>query len=254
MTHAKKLKKAIRARARKTGESYTAARRQVLQARAPRTRRAGAVAATAPPPPDRAAAPARQRRTTGERAVKEKTGHGFEHWFAVLDALGTPRKGHTDRAAHLHHVHGVPDWHCQMIAVEYERARGLRLPNQSCAGDFQVSVSKTVPASVEEVARTLSDPRRRRQWLRGVDPGLARAMDAALSGPQARKVDVKRADYARLRYPWDGSTIEIYINGKPNGKTSVAASNTRLAGPADVDHRRAVWAQALDQLRERLTG
>jgi plasmid stability protein len=33
MTREKKLKKAIRARARKTGESYTAARRQVLQAK-----------------------------------------------------------------------------------------------------------------------------------------------------------------------------------------------------------------------------
>src|SRR5262245_54991154 len=114
MTRARKLKRVIRSRAAKTGESYTAARRQVLEAR---RRRAGAP----PPEPPRAPAPqprSRPRRLTSDTAVRKKTGHGLDHWFAVLDAFGARSKGHTASARHLSEAHGVPGWHCQMITVE----------------------------------------------------------------------------------------------------------------------------------------
>jgi hypothetical protein len=261
MTRAKKLKKAIRARAGKTGESYTSARRQVLQARTRRSAAATPVTAPAPAPqtpaapPSRskAAAAAKSRRTTGERAVLEKTGHGLDHWFAVLDAFGAAGgKGHTARAAHLHQTHGVPGWHCQMITVEYERARGLRVPNQSGTGEFQVSVSKTVAATVAEVARTLSDPRTRGRWLKGVDAHLARAVKAAFTGPQARTVHFKKPDLALVRFPWDGRAIEVYISGKPGRKASVVVNNRKLAGTAEVEQRRAAWSQALEALKAQL--
>lgn len=54
MTEAKKLKQAIRARSAKTGESYTAARLQVLKARQKRTPQR--TAAPPPKPPRRRAA------------------------------------------------------------------------------------------------------------------------------------------------------------------------------------------------------
>ena len=84
MTHAKKLKKAIRARAAKTGESYTIARKHVLAAREK--------------PAPKAAAPSKRSVLSDASAVKA-TGRGFDHWFAVLDAFGAPAKGHTASAA-----------------------------------------------------------------------------------------------------------------------------------------------------------
>src|SRR6185369_11225477 len=214
MTQQKKLKRAVRARARKTGESYAAARRHVVAAK-PRT-----TAAALPPVPRGAA---KIPSPKGEAGVIKKTGHGYDHWFAVLDAFGAPAKGHTASAAHLYNEHGVPGWHCQMIAVEYERARGLRAKNQSCAGDFQVSVSRIVPASVAEVADALRAAPRRAAWLKGADPALARALEAALTGPGAREVKVRKTAAAALRYPWDAGTVQIYLLGKPDGRTSVVA-------------------------------
>ena len=58
--------------------------------------------------------------------------------------------------------------------------------------------------------------------------------------------------FARLRYPWDGEAVEIAIMGKPNGRTSVVASMTKLAGPEQVETRRAQWRNALDGLKEYL--
>jgi hypothetical protein len=235
MTHQKKLKRAIRARSRKTGESYTAARRHIFQAR------------RKPP----ASSPSVRSRT-GEAGLIKKTGHGYDHWFGVLDAFGATGKGHTASAAHLSRDHGVPSWHCQMVTVAYERERGLRAMNQSCAGDFQVNVSKVVPTSVADVVDALRSPRRRAKWLTAADPVLGRALQAAFAGPSPREVKVRDEGLARLRYPWDGTAVEIAIMEKPNGRTSVVASCTKLTGPDQVEERRAQWRDALNSLKDYL--
>ncbi|MEA2564485.1 MAG: hypothetical protein QOH06_5989 [Acidobacteriota bacterium] len=234
MTQQKKLKRAIRARSEKTGESYTSARRQVLLAREE----------PAPPPPT-PKPPAKSG--ISEESVLKKTGHGLDHWFGVLDAFDGAAQGHTAMAAHLHKEHGIPGWHSQGITVAYERARGLREVNQACTGKFQVSVSKTVPATVAEVVAALKST----VWLQGADPGLAQALDAAFTGDKPREVKTKGSDYAWLRFPWDGRTVEIRITGKPKG-ASVVADNGDLPDPALVEQRRAQWRTALEGLKRHL--
>lgn len=259
MTQQKKLKKTIRARSQKTGESYTAARRHVLRARekaepqpipveTPAKESALAVVPTTPAS-KRATSPTRGALT--DEAARKKTGHGLDHWFAVLDAFDAPAKGHTAAAAYLHQEHGVPGWHAQGITVAYERARGLRELNQACTGTFQVSVSKTVPATVAEVIDALKSADRRADWLRGADPGLVQALDAAFAGEKPREVKTKGSDYAWLRFPWDGRTVELRITGKPKG-ASVVADNAGLPAPELVEQRRAQWRTALAGLLRHL--
>jgi hypothetical protein len=266
MTLQKKLKKAIRARSEKTGESYTAARRQLLLSRekkagvaqpavpepveAPPAPKA-AVPPTPPPAPSPPRAASRPRSGISDESVRQKTGHDLEHWFGVLDAFGAAAKGHTAAAAHLYEEHGIPGWHAQGITVAYERARGLREVNQSCTGTFQVSVSKTVPASVVEVVDALKSAERRAAWLREADPDLVQALDAAFTGAKPREVKTKGSDYAWLRYPWDGRTVEIRITGKLKG-ASVVADNKDLADSAQVEQRRAQWRTALEGLLRHL--
>jgi len=238
MTEAKKLKQAIRARSAKTGESYTAGRLQVLKARQKRT--LPPAPATAPPP----ARPVAARSGFGEKAVVEKTGHGFDHWFAVLDAFGAAAKGHTATARHLALEQGVPGWHAQGITVAYERARGLREVNQA-AGGFQVAVSKMVPADMDTVLSALRGPERKK-WLAGADPALRRALDAALA-PGAKGV-VRGPKRSRVRYKWDATDVELVFEPRGTG-TSVVAANTRLRDAAQVAVRRTQWRAALDALK-----
>jgi hypothetical protein len=256
MTLQKKLKKAVRARSEKTGESYTAARRQVLLARARKATPAKPVVqesrveqpSPAPPP-----APARSPRgQVSDESARKKTGQGLDHWFAVLDAFGADTKGHTAAAAHLYNDHGVPGWYSQGITVAYERARGLRDMHQSCAGDFQVSVSKTVPATVAEVIEAFKSGKRRAVWLQGADAGLVQALDAAFSGAK-REVKTKGSDYAWFRFPWDGTKAEIRVTGKPKG-ASIAMDSTKLAGAEQVEERRAQCRAALEGLKRHLGG
>jgi hypothetical protein len=241
MTSDHKLKKAIRARAKKTGESYAAARRQYLKP---------APATPAPSPKDAEAKAGGMTEASAQRA----TGHGLEHWFAVLDAFSPGgAAGHTAAARHLADGHRVPGWHAQGITVAWERSRGHRAMNQSCTGTFNVSVSRVLPAEVTTVTAALQDQRARRAWLASADPALARALAAALDGRQSKGLKQPREDRARLRFRWDDCTIELRIDGKPGGKASLVADNMELPEAAAVERRRAAWKDALDALKTYLS-
>jgi hypothetical protein len=242
MTEARKLKQIIRARSAKTGESYTAARLQILKARAKRKPQP----AVAAPPKTPGPAPAQPG--LSETSVIARTGHGYQHWFEVLDTFGAAAKGHTAAARHLAIEHGVPGWHAQGITVAYERARGLRAVNQASTG-FQVSVSKMVPVDMDTALAALRAPARKK-WLAGADPALRRALDGALAA--GAKGVVRGPKRARVRYKWDATNVELVFEPKGKG-TSVVASNTRLRDAVQVAERRAQWRIALDALKAQLT-
>ena len=147
MTRARALKQVIRARAAKTGERYTTARRHVLNQLAtiaPASSSRRPAEQPAPGPRIAPEAALKERPTTAiaptrgsvtDAKSREKTGHGLDHWFALLDRFGGVEKGHSALARHLYDDHGVPGWYSQGITVAYERARGARLLNQRMSGD-----------------------------------------------------------------------------------------------------------------------
>ena len=143
MTRARALKQVIRARAAKTGERYTTARRHILKDLQQRTTPSSRPQST---PAPRAAAAGSAKGSVSDAKSLEKTGHGLDHWFDVLDRFGAVEKGHTAAARHLDETHHVDGWYAQGITVVYERTRGVRALNQRCDGEDQVSVSKVVSA------------------------------------------------------------------------------------------------------------
>jgi len=168
MTRARALKQTIRARAAKTGERYTTARRQVL-AELSKSKPIALVPKPAPKP----ATPMSTKGGLSEAKSIEKTGHGLAHWFDVLDKFGAVEKGHTRAADHLYSDHGVPGWYCQGITVAYERARGVRAMNQRCDGAFEVTVSKMMAARPAQLIKALKAAG---GWTEGVDASLLKAL------------------------------------------------------------------------------
>jgi len=241
MTRARALKQIIRDRAGKTGERYTTARRHVLHEL--RIQPPSTVAPAAPHrAPVNAATPKGQ---VSDAKAREKTGHGLDHWFAVLDAFGGVSRGHTALARHLFADHGVPSWYCQGITVAYERAHGARAVNQRCDGEYEVSVSKVLAATPRDVARALTDPKRRKHWTPGVDAQLVKALAGGLSGPSAKGVIVRPDGQGRFRYKWGETSVQGMLLPKPGGKVSLVVTNSTLADGAMVERRRALWRTAL---------
>ncbi len=237
MTRARALKQVIRARAAKTGERYTTARRHILRE------------LNRPPQPivKEAKKPAAAVPTKGglsDAKSIEKTGHDLAHWFGILDRFGGIEKGHTASAELLYEQHKVPGWYCQGIVVAYERARGKRVMNQKCDGSFEVSVSKVIAAKTPALVKALSDAKQRQRWSAKADTTLVKALEAGLANLKSKGFVMKPNGEARYRYKWDGMIVQFNLYPKGPGKTSIVATQQKLSGPDAVEPYRALWKAA----------
>jgi hypothetical protein len=253
MTRARALKQVIRERAAKTGERYTTARRHVLKLATSSTS-AHELQSTSAHEHSSTSAPARAkaRGDISEAKSLEKTGKGLTHWFAVLDRFGGTAKGHTALARHLYDDHGVPGWYCQGITGTYERARGARVSNQRCDGEFEVSVSKVIAAKVTDLVKAFTGKRQRAQWLDRIDPAIAKGLATALDSKASKGFVVRPDGLGRYRYKWDDTTVQLYLLPKPGGKASVVITNAKLAGSDAVEDRRKRWRAVLAALAAHL--
>lgn len=164
--------------------------------------------------------------------VKARTGRGWASWFRTLDKAGATRLGHRDIAQILSSRHRVPGWWCQMVTVEYERARGLRTRHQTATG-FSVAVSKTLGTRLAQVYSATARAGERRKWFpRGAFETSSQTRDK----------------YFRGR--WKHSTrLEIGFYAKGTGKSQIAVQVSRLGRKADVEPVRHAWKAALAKLQ-----
>ena len=226
MPRNKDLKRLVRSRMQKTGESYTTARKHVTSKRP---------AAKAPPPPSSSpAARGDLAALAGMRdaIIAAKTGRSWAQWVDTLDAAGAATRNHTEIAALVHEKFGVPGWWAQGVTVGYERIRGRRSKNQVAGGTFAVSKSRTFAVPVATLVKALA-PRQRAQWL----------------GETARKERKSTAKTVR----WieaDGTWVDVFPIHKGAAKSTANVQHSRLPSRADVDTWRARWAERLQALAD----
>lgn len=216
MTTQRTFKRRVRDRMAKTGESYTAARRQLI---------AGG------DQPDPGAATF-EPMVADDRMV-DATGHGHDEWFARLDTWGGTARTHTEIARWLIEDQGAPGWWAQSITVSYERARGLRMPGQMKDG-WTITASKTIGVPVADLFAAFEDPDVRKQWV----------PDADLTTRTATKP-------RSARYDWeDGSTrVVVAFEAKGEGKATVYVSHERLPDTDTAHAMKTYWRSALVELK-----
>ncbi|HET8569814.1 MAG TPA: hypothetical protein VFM93_12620 [Candidatus Limnocylindria bacterium] len=205
----KDLKRVVRSRMRKTGESYTAARLQV-------TRKRG---------PDLAVLAGRSDGT-----VKRATGKGWPEWVRVLDAAGAKEKPHRDIARYVASL-GIPGWWSQTVTVGYERIRGKREIGQRSDGRYALSKSRTFAVPASRLFDAFAKPRVRVRWL--PDP-----LSVRRSAP-GKVIRMERRD---------GTRIDVWFTEKGPSKTTAALEETNVGDRATVERRKAYWAERFDAL------
>ena len=151
MPKQKDLKRLVRSRMHKTGESYTIARTQLLKKKAKRPSGKSL-------PPDYLSLAG-----MSDEAVRAKTGKTWAQWVRALDAVDASAMAHREIARHVHEEHGTSGWWAQMVTVAYERIRGLRDVGQRRGGTYDVNKSKTVAVPLAKLYRAFSDKRASRR-------------------------------------------------------------------------------------------
>jgi hypothetical protein len=219
MPHDKDRKRIIRSRMKKTGESYTSARANVLTKSRPKPSAAPAI--------DYAA-----RAGMTDAKISEKTGRTWPAWAHALDGDGAASMAHRDIAALVHEKYQVGDWWAQTVTVGYERIKGLRERGQRRSGEYEATKSRTFAVPVAALFDAWADERSRRKWLAGVNASVRSA-----TAPKSM----------RLKWP-DGSTIVANFTPKGRGKSAVALAHTKLPTKSSAEEAKAYWAARLDAL------
>lgn len=220
----KDLKRIIRTRMKKTGESYTTARAHL-------SRRQNSTAATVPE--GRYADIA----DMSDASVRAKTGRTWKQWTRVLDAVDAVDMPHRYIARYLQDEHELPAWWAQTVTVGYERIRGLRDVGQRRGGAYEVNKSKTISAPVAAVYKAIADGRRRSRWLPAVKP--------TVRGTTPEKT-------IRMTWP-DDTSVVFQLVSKGAQKTQVTVQHMKLTGKRDAERLKVFWKERLDALSELLT-
>src|SRR5581483_4282233 len=118
MPRQKDLKRIVRSRMQKTGESYTAARLHIVKKKD--VDFAGLAGMS-------------------DAAVTKATGRSWSDWVRTLDAAGATSKTHRE----IVKLVNAGNWWSQMVTVGYERIRGLRDKGQRRGGGYEAGKSKT---------------------------------------------------------------------------------------------------------------
>ena len=221
MPREKDFKRLVRDRMAKTGESYTAARSQILTKP---TKQADRLAVR---PPD-------YETLSGiaNRRLEERTGCTWERWVPMLDGLGAAEMPHREIAALVQRRFKVSEWWSQTVTVGYERIKGRRAIGQRIDGRYEAGRSKTFPVPVATLFSAWQMPRRRKQWL-GDAPAAVRTAVADKS----------------IRLDWgNGTVVSAWFTAKGPDKSAVAVSHTKLDNRAEADRLRQYWSERLDAL------
>ena len=258
MPRDKDLKRLVRTRMTKTGESYTTARSHVLSkprrsretASASNDRETSAAIAPAAGVAERASSV--ESKAVPETVVPEKnyaevagmsdetmrakTGHVWKDWVRIIDDAGGRSMNHTRRAAMVNEAHGVDGWWAQCVTTGYERITGLRARNQRMDGSWEANKSKTYALPIGELYEAWSDAKFRRRWL----------------DDQTVKVRTANAPKSmRLQFP-DGTIAAIGFWQKGEKRSSVSVQHTKLTDQESVERMKGYWKERLDALAELL--
>jgi hypothetical protein len=218
MPRQKDLKRLVRARMKKTGEAYTAARAHIAK---------------------KPAAKIDYARLAGmsDAKLKEKTGCTWERWVRTLDHHGAEKMSHREIAELVGTKHNVPDWWTQTVTVGYERIKGLRARGQRRDGSYEASKSRTFDVPVSQLFEAWADEKKRKRWLNGEKVRIRTA-----TAPKSMRVDWR-----------DGTIIAIGFMAKGKGKSSVAVQHTKLPDRETAEGLKKYWTERLDALGELLT-
>jgi hypothetical protein len=234
MPRQKDLKRLVRARMKKTGEAYAAARAHITakpKAKPPASV-AVATATAAAPPSDYAALAG-----MSDESVKAKTGCTWDRWVRALDRHGAEQMSHRDIAALVNSKYKIDGWWSQSVAVGYERIKGMRARGQQRNGTFEATKSRTFDVPVTRLFEAWADATARRRWLNGAGVKVRTA-----TPPKSMRLDWSDGDTSGI--------IAVGFTAKGKSKSAVALGLAKLPDRETADRLKQYWSERLDALGE----
>jgi len=227
MPRQKDLKRLVRARMKKTGEAYTAARAQILKKPKSKPSPRLAAALSSAPKQDYA-----KLAGMSDASIKAKTGCNWERWVKALDRWGGEKKSHREIVSMVAKTWKVDGWWAQTVTVGYERIKGLRARGQRRDGSYEATKSRTFDVPVTTLYDAWADKGVRDRWLASENVKVRTA-----TAPKSIRLGLA-----------DGSILAVGFLPKGKAKSSVAVTQNKLPDKETANRLKQYWTDQLESL------
>lgn len=171
--------------------------------------------------------------------IEEATQLSWQAWLAYLDEHDASTLDHKQIAAlAFYKLDGEIEsagWWSQAVAVAYEQYIGRRVPGQKNDGSYELSVTKAIPGTKQDVFRL---------WNEAY--GTAKDFNAM-------PIHDVRTSITPVRLYWrgdfdDASRLTIAVEQKTHEKAMISATHTKLDSEKAKDSWQRFWRETLDKL------
>lgn len=171
--------------------------------------------------------------------IEEATHRSWEDWVQFLDRSGASELDHTHIAELVHgelegHIESA-GWWSQSVAVAYEQHIGRRAPGQKNDGSYEVTVTKIVPGTKQDVFALWTEAH-----------GDATLFDSQL-------IENVRTSMTPVRSYWradfkDGSRLAVAVEQRSPEKAMISVTHTKIGSEKTKDSWQRFWRETIDKL------
>lgn len=190
--------------------------------------------------------------TISDEAILKGTGKPRSHWYKVLDSFGARTKGHTPSAAHLASKTKLSGWWSQMITVEYERSRKIRVVGQNCRGEYETSVTRTIEAPAKRLWEAWAKGANMSKWFSSATRQDFREGGTYENSDGDRGTFKRIVPGLRVRFTWDnptaypGTVVEVMTEPAGRGRSKLIIAHMKLPHSGAVRRMKDGWSWAAD--------
>ncbi len=202
--------------------------------------------------------PTKQATRVSDEASKRATGKTCAEWYAMYDEQNGHLWSHAERIGFLRR-HGVEaGWWQQVITVNYERARGLRLLGETKGAGFEFGLSRTFRITPEKAWHALTTDVGLEAWAGdGVEVELRKGASQQMKGKRIEVRGMTENIRLRLAVTEPGvpqRIIQLSIVPAVDGKASVRFHEENLPGIAARKRADRKWNDIMDEVETILSG
>lgn len=184
-----------------------------------------------------------------DEAVKKATGKTWDEWFKILDSADASKMPHKDIVLWLHEKDLIKKgkswssnrsfnagWWAQSIVVGYEEKTGRRVFGAKTAGNYTVTVGKSMNGSVDDALK---------KWENLVK-GKKEFNKVKVTG-DSRISSTKDWRYWKVDME-DGAKLMAGIGPKGDKQSAFSVTMDKLKGEKEVEAWRKYWKEFLKKL------
>ena len=173
------------------------------------------------------------------KVVLPQTGKTMEEWFAVLDKKGASSIPHSEIFALTGKLKGLSElneWNRNLLTTSYGWSRGLKERGEKESG-FEISVSKTVNAPLNQLYRAFADEALRKKWLK-------------------EKITIRKATEnksARVTWADGASSLSIDFYEKGTHKSQIVIQHMKIESSERAAELKTFWQERVVVLKKMMS-